>query len=232
MDAKWKTRLHKFWRDIGKPFLVILVVVGSFRSAVADWNDVPTGSMKPAILEGERIFVNKLAYDLKVPFTGWRVLEWAEPQRGDVVIFFSPHDDTRMVKRVVGMPGDRIEMTNNHLLVNGQAADYVPLAPTSVDAMLFASPARHHFVTERIGSRAYPIMTTPAQPARRTFGTLTVPNDEYFLMGDNRDNSRDSRWFGFVERSRIVGRATAVVVSLDPDHYYLPRWSRFFHSLP
>ncbi len=232
MDTKWKMRLQKFWRDIGKPFLVILVVVGSFRSAVADWNDVPTGSMKPAILEGERIFVNKLAYDLRVPFTGWRVLEWAEPQRGDVVIFFSPGDDTRMVKRVVGVPGDRIEMTNNHLLVNGQPADYAPLDPTGVDVMDITSPSRHHFVTERIGTRTYPIMTTPTQPARRTFGTLTVPRDEYFLMGDNRDNSRDSRWFGFVERSRIVGRATAVVVSLDPDHYYFPRWNRFFHSLP
>jgi len=232
VDAKWKTRLQKFWRDIGRPFLVILVVVGSFRSAVADWNDVPTGSMKPAILEGERIFVNKLAYDLKVPFTGWRVLEWAEPQRGDVVIFFSPGDDTRMVKRVVGLPGDRIEMTNNHLLVNGQAADYAPLDPRAVDVMGVTSSSRHHFATERIGRRTYPIMTTPTQPARRTFETLTVPPDEYFLMGDNRDNSRDSRWFGFVERSRIVGRAMAVVVSLDPDHYYLPRWNRFFHSLP
>ncbi len=129
MKAKWKTRLAKLWRDTVRPILVILVVLGSFRSAVADWNDVPTGSMKPTILEGDRIFVNKLAYDLKVPFTKWRLLAWAGPRRGDVVICFSPADGTRLVKRVIGLPGDRIELRNNLLLINGTAATYRPIDP-------------------------------------------------------------------------------------------------------
>lgn len=97
-SARW------FWKEWVKPFLVIALIVGSVRSAVADWNHVPTGSMKPTILEGDRVIVNKLAYDLKVPFTTWHLAEWGNPARGDIVVFFAPNDGTRMVKRVVGLP--------------------------------------------------------------------------------------------------------------------------------
>src|SRR5437870_13485579 len=87
-------------------FLAMLLIVSSLRSALADWNDVPTGSMKPTIQEGDRVVVNKLAYDLKVPFTMIEVLKWSDPKRGDIVVLFSPVDGTRLVKRVVGIPGD------------------------------------------------------------------------------------------------------------------------------
>ncbi|MCB1161403.1 signal peptidase I, partial [bacterium] len=90
-------------------FLVMAAILGSVRSAVADWNDVPSGSMRPTILEGERIAVNRLAYDLKVPFTRVRLARWAEPARGDIVILQSPTDGTRLVKRVIGLPGDLLE---------------------------------------------------------------------------------------------------------------------------
>ncbi|MGD2108884.1 MAG: signal peptidase I, partial [Phycisphaerae bacterium] len=95
MSDKWKKRLVGFWNDTVKPFLIIVIVLCSFRSAVADWNDVPTGSMKPTILEGDRIFVNKLAYNLRIPFTSWRVAAWATPKRGDVVVLFSPDEGVR-----------------------------------------------------------------------------------------------------------------------------------------
>ena len=117
-DETKKRDLAWFWREWVRPMLVMGFVLGSFRSAVADWNDVPTGSMKPTILEGDRVFVNKLAYDLKVPFTSWRLARWSEPQRGQIVVFFSPHDERRLVKRVIGLPGDRIEMRNRLLYVN------------------------------------------------------------------------------------------------------------------
>src|SRR2546423_12721479 len=108
-------------------FLAMLLVISSLRSALADWNDVPTGSMKPTIEEGDRVVVNKLAYDLKIPFTTIEVAKWSDPKRGDIVVLFSPVDGTRLVKRVIAIPGDRIEMRENQLLVNGQAASWKPI---------------------------------------------------------------------------------------------------------
>src|SRR5687767_15686032 len=125
MAAKlWQERLVTFVRRQVAPFAFVVLVLLSFRSSIADWNDVPTGSMNPSILEGDRIFVNKLAYDLKVPFTTWHLAEWGEPKRGDVVVFYAPSDGIRMVKRVVGLPGDTLTLRDNRLYVNGEPADY------------------------------------------------------------------------------------------------------------
>ena len=108
-----RSRVRYWWRKEIRWWLIIGLVIFSLRSSLADWNDVPTGSMKPTILEGDRVFVNKLAYDLKVPFTTRHLAEWSNPHRGDIVVFFSPHDGTRLVKRVVGLPGDTIELRND-----------------------------------------------------------------------------------------------------------------------
>jgi len=210
----------------------MLLVLGTMRSAVADWNDVPTGSMMPSILEGDRIFVNKLAYDLKLPFTRWRLASWGRPERGDVVVFHSPEDGQRMVKRVVGLPGDKIALRDNRLLVNGQPAAYTPLDNRIIEQVDAGDRARSQFAAERLQGRDHPVMATPGKRAMRTFGPTTVPEGHFFVMGDNRDNSRDSRYFGFVPRKLIVGKATAVVLSLDTNDHYLPRWSRFFTSMP
>src|SRR5437763_6989365 len=94
-------------------FLAMLLVVSSLRSALADWNDVPTGSMKPTIQEGDRVVVNKLAYDLKFPFTTYELAKWGNPQRGDIVVLFSPLDGVRLVKRVIALPGDHVELRDN-----------------------------------------------------------------------------------------------------------------------
>src|SRR5439155_26929888 len=117
-------RFRAFLRDQVKPAVILIIVMCSFRSAIADWNIVPSGSMNPSILEGDRIFVNKLAFGLRVPFTSWEVAHWSTPSRGDVVVFYSPADGERLVKRVVGLPGDTIAMTNNALLINGTPAQY------------------------------------------------------------------------------------------------------------
>src|ERR1044072_4562551 len=107
MNAKtFRARARHWWRKETRPLLILLWIGFSIRSSLADWNDVPTGSMRPTILEGDRVFVNKLAYDLKVPFTTWRIAEWSNPQRGDIVVFFSPHDGKRLVQRVGGLPAD------------------------------------------------------------------------------------------------------------------------------
>jgi signal peptidase I len=222
----------RLWAEWVKPFLMVLIVVGSLRSAVADWNDVPTGSMRPTILEGERIFVNKLAYDLKVPFTRLRVARWGVPDRGDVVVLYSPADGKRLVKRVVGLPGDTLQMVHGYLYINGSRAAYQPFAPTDRDALGLGGEPRETVLWERIGQASHPVTWTERQPSIRDFPPRVVPSDSYFVMGDNRDNSRDSRWFGYVERQLIVGEAVAVVVSLDPRESYSPRWHRFFLGLP
>ncbi|MEW6337385.1 MAG: signal peptidase I [Acidobacteriota bacterium] len=225
--AKWAGWL---WREWIRTLLLVLLVVTSFRSAIADWNDVPTGSMKPTILEGDRIFVNKLAYDLKVPYTRWRLARWADPERGDVVVLFSPADGTRLVKRVVGLPGDTVELRNERLLINGEAAAYEPI-DSALEAELGHHARGRILASERVGDREHPIMINPGIAAMRTFGPVTIPDGHYFMLGDNRDESGDSRYFGFVPRGAVAGRATAIAASVDPGRYYLPRFGRFFRSL-
>jgi signal peptidase I len=218
------------WLDWLKPILLVAGVILPFRSVIADWNVVPTGSMKPTIVEGDRILVDKLAYDLRVPFTLVRLARFGDPQRGDVVVLFAPDTDTRLVKRVVGVPGDRIALRDGTLIVNGEAMHYNPAAPSDYEALDALEQASHQFALEQLGETGHPIMLWRSA-AQRSFGPVRVPAGHYFVMGDNRDNSRDSRSFGFVERAQIVGRATHVLVSLNPDHYYLPRPERFYRPL-
>lgn len=227
----WK-RSVGFTRRQVFPLAVIAAALFSVRSSVADWNDVPTGSMRPSILVGDRIFVNKLAYDLKVPFTTWRLARWGDPRRGDVVVFFSPSGGTRMVKRVMALPGDVLELVDNQLYINNQPARYDALDGQVIRQIPDAEQPRHTFSAETIGELKHPIMETPRQAAKRTFGPVTVPAGHYFMLGDNRDQSADSREWGFVPRRQIVGRTSRVVMSLDPDRSFAPRWERFFSKLP
>jgi signal peptidase I len=222
--------VRRLWHGWIKPLAMMVLIVGSFRSAVADWNDVPTGSMRPTILEGDRIVVNKLAYDLKVPFTRIRLWRWDVPRRGDIVILYSPQDGTRLVKRVIGVPGDRIAMVRDRLVVNGRPVVYEPLAAAAIPGLGRRDPGEV-LAEEDLGAREHAVMITPAVPALRSFGEIVVPNGHYFVMGDNRDESSDSRFFGFVPGDAIVGRATAVAASVDPAHHYVPRWRRFFRAL-
>jgi signal peptidase I len=164
---------------------------------------------------------------LKVPYTTWHLAEWQSPQRGDIVVFHSLEDAPCLIKRVIGLPGDTIEIENNRLLINGEKVAYKPVDDTFPDR---ESPSQY-ILTEDIENRQHPVMLTPHRAAPRSFGPVTVPEDSYFMMGDNRDNSKDSRYTGFVQRNRIVGKATSVVISLDINNSYKPRWERFFTAL-
>jgi len=195
-----------------------------------DWNWVPSGSMKPTIVEGDLVMINKLAYDLKVPFTTTHVSKWADPARGDIVVCFSPADDTRLVKRVVGLPGDTIELRNDVLLVNGTAQRY-SIRDAEPFMRDFFEDKNAMIAVEHLGSTDHLVMALPGRAAMRTFGPVTVPSDHYFMMGDSRDNSGDSRVFGAVPRNQIVGRASAVLVSFDPQRYLMPRFTRFVQPL-
>jgi signal peptidase I len=202
-----------------------------FRSAVLDWNVVPSGSMKPTILEGDYILVNKLAYDLKVPFSDRRLLSWGGPRRVDIVVFTPPGEQDRYVKRVVGLPGDTVELRDNRLLVNGVPADYEPLAPGGARDAPPEADLGNVFAREVLAGRGHRIQLLPDAPGRGWFGPVKVPAGHYFVMGDNRDDSKDSRVFGPVARERIAGRVSVVALSLDPWRNRLPRWGRFFHGL-
>lgn len=193
-----------------------------FRSALADWNVVPSGSMKPTILEGDRILVNKIAYDARVLLTHISIHRFAEPQRGDIIVFDSRAADTRLVKRVIGLPGDVVAMTENHLTINGIDARYSRIVD-GTDAIL---------AIETYGGRSHRIeLSLAGGSGASTFGPVRVPEDHYLVLGDNRDNSADSRFYGFVPRDEIVGSAKTVVLSLDYDRHYLPRLDRFFHAI-
>lgn len=225
-------RVGRFAREYLRPLAVVVVVTLAARSSLADWNDVPTGSMNPTILEGDRVFVNKLAYGLKVPFTTWHVARWDAPARGEVVVFYAPHDGTRMVKRVVGVPGDTVELRDNVLLVNGQPATYGPPDPAALADLSPARRSGNTFVTESAASGPpHPLMLTPTISARRTFGPVAVLPGQYLMLGDNRDNSLDSRYWGLVDQDQIVGRATGVALSFDPERTLGVRWGRVFRAL-
>jgi signal peptidase I len=225
-------RMRRFWRD-WRGFVLFIVIMLVVRSAVADWNNVPSGSMMPSILIGDRILVDKLAYDLRVPFTMRRLARWNDPQRGDIVTFVSPEDGRLFVKRVIGLPGETVALIANRLVVNGIAARYEPL--TADDAALLGLTGVNGLTAlrESIGHTAHVIMLDANVSAGQhgTFGPVEVPPGHYLMLGDNRDHSGDSRNIGFIARERVLGRAHGVAFSLDHDNYRLPRGDRFFEDL-
>jgi signal peptidase I len=228
----WFHTNKSLWRE-WRAFLLFIAIMLVFRSAIADWNQVPSGSMKPSILVGDRIVVDKLAYDLRVPFTLRRIVRWAEPRRGDVVTFPSPVDERLFVKRIVGLPGDIVELRNNRVIVNGEHATYTELTTEEVEQIELPNKRGYRFEHESFGEVSYIVMfkrglsATPYQ----SFAPVTVPDNHFLMLGDNRDDSRDYRAIGWVERDRILGRAKAIAFSLNYDNYYAPRMNRFFESL-
>lgn len=222
-------RQWKEWRST--VFLVIFVLI-PMKSSFADWNWVPTGSMNPTILEGDLVYVNKLAYDLRVPLTLHRLKTWGDPQKGDIVVLFSPEDNIRLVKRVIGTPGDKIEMKNNILFINGERLDYSELPEERFEGLEDNLINQAEFAYENLNGRKHAVMSIPRLASdRRSFAPITLPKDKYFIMGDNRDNSSDSRVFGFADRKLIIGEATNVIASFNILDRYQPRLTRFFTEL-
>ncbi|MHC4265942.1 MAG: signal peptidase I [Planctomycetota bacterium] len=226
-----KTYLKKTFKEWRLTLFFIFFVIIPVKSAIADWNWVPTGSMNPTIREGDLVFVNKIAYDLRFPLTMHRLVQWADPLPGDIVICFSP-DDTRLVKRIIGLPGDTIEMKNAQLFINDQSVPYSKLDSNYAYQLTEEEQENALLTLENLSHHPHPVMIFPSiNGAKRNFQPITVPKNHYFVLGDNRDFSKDSRAFGFVERKAIVGKAKAVIVSFDITDKYQPRLKRFFKTI-
>ena len=204
-----------------RSLIFFIVLMSIFRSSLADWNTVPTGSMKPTILEGDRILVNKMAYDIRIPFTHTSLHKRSDPSRGDIIIFDSEASGLKLVKRVIGTPGDIVELRNNVLHINGVQLSYKNISST---------PSTHDQSEDLFGIK-HSVRIRKTGSSVSSFNPVEVPSDYYLAMGDNRDNSSDSRVIGFVPRAEIVGRTKSVVMSFNYDNYYIPRSDRFFHSL-
>ncbi len=183
------------WRRYASWIKTIALVLAAwlvFRSTIADLNEVTGSSMQPTLLPGDWLAVNRLAYGLRLPYARGNLLNWHQPRRGDIVVLDDPMSGRRIVKRVVGLPGDRLEIRDGMLLVNGEVDDQGEF------------------------------------DKQESLAPLTVPEGNYFVLGDNRQRSLDSRAFGPVDQGRIVGRAGGVMLSFDSRNCSSPRWRRFF----
>jgi signal peptidase I len=223
--------LAHHWREY-RGVLLFLMLMCCFRSAWADWVYVPSGSMNPTILEGDRLLIDKHVYGLRVPFSLIHLTSGENPLRGDIIVFDSPRSGTSLVKRVIALPGDTVALDGEQLFVNGIPADYRAGDDSASQNLLSATRSHDPLVLRESGVMPdHGILLLPDRPQMSLLGPVTVPPGMYFVLGDNRDNSADSRVIGFVPRRNIVGRATRVVVSLNPDRYYLPRSGRLLNSL-
>jgi signal peptidase I len=212
--------LFKFWKN-NRSLIIFIALMSVFRSAVADWYEVPTGSMQPTIQEGDRILTDKMAYDLRIPFTHISLLKLNDPKTGDIIVFDSQAADNRLIKRVIGVPGDSVALENNELIINGKKLTYA-YQQSNTDSFDKIEDLNGHKHSIRVAH----------SPSRLSgFAEVIIPDGYFLAMGDNRDNSADSRVIGLIPRQELLGKANRVIVSLDYDDYYLPRKDRILKVL-
>ncbi len=208
----WKTK-EPVLVEYAKSFFPILLIVLLLRSFLVEPFRIPSASMMPTLLIGDFILVNKFAYGIRLPVLNSKIVDIGEPKRGDIVVFRypkNPSDD--YIKRVVGLPGDRVAYYQKRLYLNGQLVNQTPIAEyqgvgqgrSMTGAML---------ISEDLGGATHDILIREGQPAME--GEFTVPQGHYFVMGDNRDNSNDSRYWGTVPEGNLVGKAFLIWMNWD-----------------
>jgi signal peptidase I len=201
--------------DYSRSFFPVLLFVLIIRSFVFEPFRIPSGSMMPTLLQGDFIFVKKYAYGLRLPVTESKIVDTGEPARGDVVVFRLPSDpNVNYIKRVIGLPGDEISYEQHRLTINGEKV--------SLDQHPDATPREPRFV-EKLDDRQHEILITDAGYTRND-GIYRVPEGHYFVMGDNRDNSRDSRFIDAIPETHLVGEAVRIWMHMDGLQW--PRWDR------
>ena len=201
--------------DYARAFFPVLAVVLVLRSFVAEPFRIPSSSMMPTLLIGDFILVNKFSYGIRLPINNKKVVELGEPKRGDVVVFRPPqHPDQDWIKRVVGLPGDVIAFQGDTLYVNGQALDYV-VGGQYVGEGRGREMTGAAVLEEQLGPVRHRILEVPGFADSRGQGEWRVPEGEYFVMGDNRDRSDDSRFWGTLPESQLRGRAFLIWLNCE-----------------
>ncbi len=207
-EAVEKVRKEPLVVEYSVSFFPVLAIVLVLRSFLFEPFQIPSGSMVPTLEVGDFILVNKYAYGLRLPVLGTKIVDMDEPKNGEVMVFIPPHEDEYFIKRVVGVPGDRVRYEDNTLYINGQQ-----------QAQVFVSqvpPSRPRYLVYRedLGGVEHLIHRGPFRD--ETMGEWEIPEGQYFMMGDNRDNSSDSRVWGMVLEENIVGKAVAVWLHKEP----------------
>jgi len=198
--------------EYARSFFPIILVVLVIRSFIAEPFRIPSGSMLPTLHVGDFILVNKFAYGVRLPVVNTKIIDVAEPQRGDVLVFRYPKNpQVDYIKRVVGLPGDKVGYFNKTIYINGKAIVQKP--KEKAISLLTIVPENSELYAERLGEHSHEILIDPSR--RLIEGEMVVPTGEYFVMGDNRDNSNDSRFWGTVPEANLVGKAFFIWMSWD-----------------
>ncbi len=216
-----------FYKEWIEPFLIAAVVALFIRQFVVEAFKIPSGSMIPTLTIGDHLLVNKFVYGPRIPFTDTRIFTGKEPKRGEIIVFKYPENESKnFIKRVVGVPGDKIAIVKGTLYINDQPVRLtaVPAAAGLADNDPLSTPRQAMVYEEQVGAVRHRIQYLHDQ-SEVNFGPLLVPKDSVFVMGDNRDNSQDSRVWGFVQFNKILGRALIIYWSWDGNDRWI-RWER------
>ncbi len=224
-----QTRKKSFYKEWIEPFLIAAVVALFIRQFVVEAFKIPSGSMIPTLLVGDHLLVNKFVYGPRIPFLDARFFTWEEPKRGDVIVFRFPIDESKnFIKRVIGVPGDKVEIRNGVLLINDRPvkitedrAEEAQMQRSEPDE----SDGWPKIYDEHLGGVTHFIQYLHSQ-AGYDFGPILVPKESLFVMGDNRDNSQDSRFWGFVTYDKVLGKAIILYWSWDGEEGRWLRWER------
>ncbi len=224
LEAAWLRR-HRpasnhqpWWVEYSISFFPVILIVFLLRSFVVEPFKIPSGSMIPTLLVGDFILVNKFSYGIRLPVLNRKVVPIGQPKRGDVMVFRFPEDPSLdYIKRVVGIPGDVVEYRNKTLYINGEAVDTDILEPYREPGGRPAGGMRRG--VERLPGHEHEILISPGRPNSPPRERWVVGEGEYFVLGDNRDNSRDSRFWGMVPDENLVGKAFFIWMHLSPSGF-------------
>ena len=205
--------------EYSRSFFPVILAVLLIRSFLGEPFRIPSSSMMPTLLAGDFILVNKFTYGLRLPVVGTEIVDFGEPERGDVVVFRYPPDPSQdYIKRVVGLPGDRISYRDDTLYINDTAVSKT-MQGRYTGPRAEQEPGPTLKGVEALPGRDHDILLRPNYP-KLPSGTWVVPDDQYFVMGDNRDNSQDSRVWGFVPTENLVGKAFLVWMHFDSSNFF------------
>jgi len=196
-------------------FAVLFICIAFFRTAIADWNYVPSGSMEPNLYDGDWVLVDKTAYGPTIPIANIRLFTTGDPVRGDVIKFVPPHTESLYVKRVIGVPGDSIRFSGRDILINGEKIPYEQLQDDRLTEI----------GREYLGLSSHKIQYSSGGRLPILNADVVVPENRYFVLGDHRTDSADSRFWGFVDKSKVMGKVTHIALSISDQRDLFKRFA-------